>query len=63
MDMRFLWLILICRIFSLSQANETATNNTQATVSHARCREEEEEEKKKKKKEKLMFNLQKQRPD
>lgn len=47
MDMRFLWLILICRIFSLSQANETATNNTQATVSHARCREEEEEEEKK----------------
>lgn len=37
--MRFLQLILICRIFSLYQGNEMATNNTQATVSHARRKE------------------------
>lgn len=50
MDMRFLHLILICSVFSLSQANETATNNTRATVSHARHGEGKEKGKKKGKK-------------
>lgn len=43
MDMRFLRLILICRIFSLSPTKGTATNNTRASVSHARHGERERE--------------------